>query len=490
MHITLINPNNVTQKNDVHGTGIPYMPIMLASLASYLLHHEHAITVIDAFGEAPDTRIVDKKYIIKGLSAEDIITRIPAHTALICIYAAHVAEHCILINIIDTIKQALPAIKICMIENAQAVTAYALSIAYHDFFTHNVEFIITGDPEHAVLQLINTLQGTTLSLSNIPGLLFKKDGQVITNTPAQQLTQLDGLPFPAWDLFPVHNYWKIGFSHAPFTGPYIPLLTSRGCPFDCTFCIMPHTSQKQWHARTPAHIVAEIKHWMHVYGVKDFHIEDVNPTLDTARMKQLASLIISEKLQITFKFASGIKLETLDEETLTLLARAGCVYVSFSPESGSPAILQKMNKPFDHAHGITMTRLMHRLGVTTQACFVIGFTDETDADRKQTFAYIRTLTRAGIDEIALFVMTPIPGSKPYAWEHVPTEKLSCLTFSPEWRNEYKKLDRFRTFVYYSFLLIKLAYHPLKVVKHAVRLMQRTFDTKIEMTLYRLCKTHF
>jgi radical SAM superfamily enzyme YgiQ (UPF0313 family) len=485
LSITLINPNNVTQKGDFFGTGIPYMPIILAYVSSYLRDKGHNIHVIDAFGEGVFQKRVEDEFIIQGLSPKQIISKIKKDSSLICIHAGHVVEHDTIIRIIREIKKQLN-IPLVVIENSQAVTSYSLLKSKEEFFNAGADFIIYGEPEFTLKELIDRIKKKSKSFSKITGLIYKEKGKIKINVGSAPLQKPDELPFPAWDLFPIKNYWKLGYAHAPFKGAYLPILSSRGCPYQCQFCIIPFTNQRMWRARSAKNVFEEMKYFVSRFGINEFHFEDLNPTIDKKRIEDLCRLIIKNKLDIKLKFASGIKIETIDKNTLKLLKRAGCKYISFSPESGSSKILKLMKKPFDYEYGIEMAREMRNLGIKSQACFVLGFPGEREEDLELTKGYVLKLTKAGIDEIALFIMTPIPGSEPYEmWEI--KESLSKLTFSPKWRRGYKKLHSFRKEVYLLFLIYKSIYHPLKTLKHPFNLLFKNFETKMEMTLYRRLK---
>jgi len=171
------------------------------------------------------------------------------------------------------------------------------------------------------------------------------------------------------------------------------------------------------------------------------------------------------------------------------MKKAGFSYISISPESGSKRILQKMNKNFDYEHGLNIVKYMHTIGITSQACFVIGFPGEEKHDLKLTRKYIKQLVKAGIDEIALFVMTPIPGSKASEYSSLGYKNLSQLTFSPKWRKTYRSLSKYRTKTYLLFLLWKLRYHPLKLFKNVYNVATKKFNTKMEMALWRVIRTN-
>ncbi len=485
MKLTLINPNIVTQKGDLFSSGIPYMPLTLAYLAAYLRSLAHSIEIIDSFGEKPTQLITHGNYYIQGLTTTEIIEKIPQDTDAIFVYASLVVTHNTNLRIIKSIREHFKG-TIIIIENTQSVIAYSLKRVAQDFLDAGANYIITGEPEYRAQKLLEAI-AQKKEPTEIDGLIYSQNNIKIHLPKKEYIKEPDVLPFPAWDLFPLQNYWKLKYSHAPFTtNKYIPLLTSRGCTLPCKFCIVPETNERKWRARSAKNVFEEIKYWHNKYDICEFHIEDLNPTIRKDRMEELSKLIIESKLKIIWKFAAGTKIETIDKNTLNIMAKAGCVYVSMSPESGSLKVLKEMNKPFNHEFGIEMTKYMNSLGITTQACFVLGFPTETDEDLKMTGKYISKLTKAGIDEVAMFIMTPIPGSETEGTIKGYTE-LQQLTFSPTWRPDYKKLNKFRWQTYKKYLLLKLIYHPIKLLKQPFNIITRKFKTKMEMTVFRALK---
>ena len=154
MVITIINPNNVMQKGDFFGTGIPYMPIIPAYLASYLRTKKEDVQVIDAFGKNPFKKRTENGFIIQGLEINEIIEKINNKTEIVCIYAGHVIEHNIIIQILKQIKTKYKDKKVLIFENSQAVTAYSLKMSYKEFFKNDCDFIVYGEPEQTIYDLI------------------------------------------------------------------------------------------------------------------------------------------------------------------------------------------------------------------------------------------------------------------------------------------------------------------------------------------------
>jgi len=497
MRITLISPNIVSQKGDFFGTGIPYFPLVIAYTASYLRSKGHKINLIDAFGENT-TQVTEKdNKFIQGLTPQEALNKIPKDTELIFISAERVVAHQSIIDIIRTIKcSEIKNTPIAILENTQAVTAYALKNVKERFFNEGINYLITGEPEKRVenfcsaLKENNKIKRESL-LKKIDGLIYKDHkGKIIENKIEGIITDPDILPFPAWDLFHLKNYWKLRYAHGPLSSKkYLPLLTSRGCPFPCTFCVVPSTNKQKWRPRSAKNVVDEIERFTKEFGVTEYHLEDLNPTIRKDRMIEIAKEIIKRNLKISWKISSGTKVETLDEETIRWMAKSGCSYISISPESGSSRIMKMMRKPFPYDRALELVREMQRNKITTQACFILGYPKEEKEDIKKTKEYIKQIVKAGIDEVAILILTPAPGSvifEEYSKEN-ELDDLTKLTFTPTWRKDFKKYDKERKRLYLYFFLWRCIYYPLDVIKQPINLITKRFDTKMEMTLYRVFK---
>jgi len=489
--ITLINPNLILQCNDMFTTGIVYMPIGLAYFAGALKRDGFSCSVIDAFGESPNQFWFDERFFYRGLTPREIVDRICDSTKVIVLYAINITHHRSLIEIMHNIRSRFPRIPLVVMENTQAVTAYSLRKVQNEFYDIGVDYIITGEPEERGVALIRLLLERTSrnDVLRIDGIGFRKEGVTHYVPPKRKIGHLNTLPFPAWELFPLQNYWRLKYAHGPFeTKKYLPILTSRGCPYLCKFCIIPETNDRKWRARSPTNVVNEMEEYLNKYGVNEFHIEDVNPTINNNRLREMCEEIIRRDMKVIWKIVAGTKVETLREEsTIELMAKAGCRYISISPETGSPRVLKLMHKPFNLDLAIRLVKKMNEAGIHSQACFVLGYPGENDEDRKMTRKMVHDLVKVGVDEIALFIITPAPGSALFDQFGNCTD-YSKLSFSPAWREDYKLLNKNRLSLYRKFLFWKLLYHPLKLAKQPRNFIKRRFETKMEMVPYRAMHT--
>jgi radical SAM superfamily enzyme YgiQ (UPF0313 family) len=334
----------------------------------------------------------------------------------------------------------------------------------------------------------NVLMNLHLDSWNLDGVSTAKD----TKNRSAKLVNLDALEFPAWHLFPLQNYWKIGYAHGPFeSDSYLPLLTSRGCPFPCKFCVVPATNNRKWRFRSAINVVNEIERFINDFGVREFHLEDLNPTIQDSRMQEIARELIKRDLKVKWKIVAGTKIESIKSiETLQLMNESGLNYLSMSPESGSKKVLKEIGKPFDVNHALLMIRKCYELKIRTQACFVLGYPTEKSFDRLQSLLLALRMTISGIDEIVVFIMSPVPGSEVYNSYLGQFDSLASLSFSPRWRLDFLRLLLWRITFYTLFLAFKFLRNPLRMLAQLQNLWTGRFQTKMEMTPIRGLKYLF
>jgi len=483
MSCTLINPNLVIQKNDKFTTGIVYMPIGLAYASSMLKNNKIEHDVIDLFGKLPNQYKKKDNFLIVG----EQINKYSFKKTNVCffIYANQVINHISVLEIAKYLKLNYPKTPLIIIENSQAVTAYSLKKISYEFFNIGCDYLLTGENEASICEIYNSIK-LNKSLENIKGLM----GKTFSNNK-DIISDLDILPFPYWEKFPVENYWSLGHAHGPLTSKkYLPILTSRGCPYPCKFCIVPELNNRKWRYRTAKNVVDEIDYFKNKYSIDEFHIEDLNPTVNDRRTREICNEIIKRNIIIKWKICAGTKIESIkNEETVDLMYEAGCKYISISPESGSKKVMENIGKPFDLKHANRIIKRMNDKKIFSQACFVLGYLNENKKDLMDTKKLIFNLTKNGVDEIAIFIITPIPGTEIFD-NYKGYNSLSELSFSPLWRKDFNQLNLIRIYFYMYFLFWKFIFHPKKIVYQIIRFFSKKFYTKMEMVPYKFLNNTF
>ena len=483
MSAVFINPQLIVQQNDKFTTGIIYMPLTLAYVISSFKNKKINTKVIDLYGDNPTKCSKSENSLIFGNAIEDVNQNELETAKCFFINANQVGNHISILNIIKFLKKKFSKKPIIILENSQAVTAYSLSKIKEEFIDLGCEYILIGDLENISVDVYRNL-GNEVYLKNINGIITKN----FCNDKINFVENLDTLNFPAWEDFPLENYWMLGYSHGPLSSKkYLPILSSRGCPYPCNFCVIPKTNERRWRSRSPQNVVDELEYFMKKFNVKEFHFEDLNSTVNDNRTKELCNLIIKRNINIQWKIVAGTKVESIkNEDTVKLLKDSGCTYISISPESGSVELMKSINKPFNYNHALKIVKEMNKNKIFSQACFIIGYPGETVMDLKKTKRMIFDLTKRGIDEIAVFIVTPIPGSRIYD-EFKGFNTLSNLTFTPTWRKDYKRLNKERLIMYLIFLTTKMIFHPIKIFKQICNFFSKKFDTKMEMVPYKVLK---
>lgn len=274
----------------------------------------------------------------------------------------------------------------------------------------NVDFVIIGEAEAIMPELLSALSNKS-TLSEILGVGFKDNGIFKINPRRPWLQDLDALPFPYWEIFPLKRYAQINNPHGRPARrvPFLPVITSRGCPFECVFCSVHNLWGKEYRKRSPENILKELRYLSEKFGVKEILFEDDNLTLDKERSILLFNLIISNSLDMIWSTPNGVAAQTLDAELLVLMKKSGCYAISLGVESGDEYILHSLvKKPVDLLKIKFVVGQARKLGFETAAFFVVGFPGENKQQLKKTFDFAR---RLGVDNVNLFFATPLPGTR-------------------------------------------------------------------------------
>jgi anaerobic magnesium-protoporphyrin IX monomethyl ester cyclase len=264
-----------------------------------------------------------------------------------------------------------------------------------------VDYLVLGEGEKVFKELLDRMDDLA-SLRKIPGLVFR-DGQEIIHTGAPAtILDLDAIPFPARHLVPYKKYSSLLSKGDVVT----TIFSSRGCPFRCAFCDRPHLG-KQFRARSAINVVDELQHCTSM-GITDFLFYDDTFAVNKKRVIDICQEIVRRKLRIRWDIRTRV--DTVDEEMISSLKKAGCVGIHYGIEAGTEKVLKVLNKGITLEQAVRVFDLTRKYGIPILAYFMIGNPSETREDIRATFRVMRKLNP---DYVHMTILTPFPGTKIY-----------------------------------------------------------------------------
>jgi radical SAM superfamily enzyme YgiQ (UPF0313 family) len=258
--------------------------------------------------------------------------------------------------------------------------------------------VVQSEPE--------TPRPSDAQLASLKGLGWRKEGEIMLNWDRPFFRSLDDLPTPLHRMLPLEKYLM-----PMIKGPYTFIVTSRGCPAGCKYCIKHVSYQYSVRLRSPEKLHEEIQQ-LYDLGVHHIHMYADLFTVNREQVIELCKLLIEKGPKITW--TSNSRVDYVDEEMLTLMGKAGCNLISWGIESGSEMILKKAHKGYRMEQAYNALKWAHNAGIKNWGYFIIGLPGETVDTIKETMEFSKKLPL----DIALFhVAAPYPGT-PFFFEVV------------------------------------------------------------------------
>lgn len=258
----------------------------------------------------------------------------------------------------------------------------------------SVDFVIKGEPELTASEI------PFKSPDKIKGIVFKKNGKTF-ETDNRKPTDIDDLPYPDWENIYLEPY-KVLFANKE----YLTVVFSRGCPQKCSFCTAPFYYGSEYRTRKTDSVINEIKFMKRRYGINDFLIYSDNFISKKNSVKKLCKKIIEENLGI--RWMCTTRVDSVDEETLTLMKKSGCWLISFGIESGSQKVLNKNMKGITLEKSRKAVKIARDTGFVTYGHFIFGLPGETEDTIEETLKFSKS---ADLDFADFYIATPFPGSR-------------------------------------------------------------------------------
>jgi radical SAM superfamily enzyme YgiQ (UPF0313 family) len=249
--------------------------------------------------------------------------------------------------------------------------------------------VMAGEGERSFPLYLDAVEGGA-GFETVPGLYRYRDGRSEGTAP-RAIENLDSLPFPAYDLVDFARY-TVGvhglfFKRKPLTS----MVTSRGCPFKCSFCAKTALTGFTWRARSAENVLDEIELLTKRFGIREIHFEDDNMALEPRRLEAICEGMLKRGIDIAWKCPHGIYAPHLDAGMFALMRRSGCYSLSFGVESGNDELLRRAGKATTTGQIAKSIEAAHRAGIQCVGFFIFGLEGETAETVRQTIDFAKSL---------------------------------------------------------------------------------------------------
>jgi radical SAM superfamily enzyme YgiQ (UPF0313 family) len=303
--------------------------------------------------------------------------------------------------------------------NTQIITIFGgpdPSVRYQQILENSYcDYCVIGEGEETFLEFIQKCSSHS-SLADVKGLAYK-DNDAIHYEPRPFNTNLDSLPFPAFDLVDMNWYLnneELYKNRSKIYKKSISVITSRGCPYGCVFCSIRLHMGQRYRAHSPEYVMKLLRHCIEKYGIKSFHFEDDNVSFDKKRFETILDSIINENLQIQWDTPNGVRIDSLNYELLKKMKQSGCVQITLAIESGNQRVLDEViKKKTKLPYILEIVKYCKELKISANAFYVIGFPGETLSEMEDTTGLALRLYRDFDLHPHLMVATPLYGTELY-----------------------------------------------------------------------------
>lgn len=413
MKVLLINPPWTLDQKDQDFFRVT-QPEGLGYISAVLKQADHQVRLIDAAASGWHNKsVLPDGRIYFGLARNEIahiVGKFKPELIGISIISSLLKDNGY--SLAKFIKEKYPSIKIVVGGPHPSVTIKeSLENPY-------IDFVVYGEGEITSLELVDQLSRRKPQFKNIKGLAYKSRGKIIINPIREFIKDLDSLPFPDREQYPMHDYFKASqkllssFALSTYNKRWATVISSRGCPYNCIFCSIHLTMGKIWRGRSAENVIAEIELLVNRYKVRKIAFLDDNMTFDIARMNLICDLILEKKLKFEWSTPNGIRADSLDKDLLTKMKKAGCVRIAVAPESGSQRVVYHLiGKALNLKKVTEVVKICKQIGLKVDCFFVMGLPGETKRDLSQTIRYARQLKKHGASGFNLAIATPFIGTR-------------------------------------------------------------------------------
>lgn len=373
MRCTLLHPPRPGSSNTVP-------PIGLLVLAAVLEERGHIVTLLDAA--------------LTGITGPSLVRAVLGSRPDALLITAFSSDVAVLRRELPGLRQSLGSVPFLL----GGPHASCRGIASFDDLPE-VDTIFLGEAEETLPLFLSGGSG------RIHGVVSRTDPW---RTEPVHLDDLSLLPTPAWHHAPPESYRGLPNGVVLKKLPFAPIITTRGCPYLCTFCAGFRITGRRIRHRPLSRVWEEIELLVDRFGVREIHIEDDNFTFDSGYAKQFCREALARKLPVCFSTPNGVRLDSLDDELIDLMKRAGWYVIHCGIESGSDRVLRSVRKALSTSVIAGKIAMIKRHGLPVAGYFIIGLPGETKEDIEKTMDFS---VSSGLDWAQFANFLPIPGSE-------------------------------------------------------------------------------
>jgi anaerobic magnesium-protoporphyrin IX monomethyl ester cyclase len=407
MKTLLINP----PQTFFPGSDLPSgnLPLGLLYIAAVLEKAGYDVEVLDAFQtDLPFRKIgyVTEVGMPYDRIGDEIRRRKPDIVGIANPFTCQV-EHSI--KVADIVNEIDPSVLL-------VVGGPHVSVMPTDFLEEakNIDIAVIGEGEYAMRDIAKFFEGKK-KITDIQGIAHRKDGKVVLNAPRPFLKDLDELPYPAYHLVDMEQYLNPKkVEYRSFQDRALSMITSRGCPFDCSFCSVRLHMGNMFRAHSVDYVVDHLELVVDKYRVKTIYFEDDNLTLDLKRFESICDKIIERDLRFGWETPNGVRADRLNLDLLKKMKKSGCQSVFVGVESGDQYVLDNIiDKSLKLVDVVKFAKNCKKIGLKTGAFYIIGFPGEKKENMKNTVDFALMLKRKYDVGMHLLFATPSYGTRLY-----------------------------------------------------------------------------
>ena len=387
------------------GTSTIVPPLGLAYVAAAAQASGCRVQIIDAVTEAPTTYTRYFHGYLLGLPLAEIAARIADGVAGVGISCMFTHEWPMVVHLIDLIKARRPDLPVIVGgEHVTAMPEFSLG-------TSRADVLVLGEGEETASELFAALAAGG-AIDQIEGIAWRRDGEIAVNRRRSRRAAVDEIPPPAWHLFDLTRYHQHRFVGGVYSAQLtVPMLATRGCPYQCTYCSSPNMWTTRWIARDPRAVVDEMEGYIARYGAGNFPFYDLTAVIQKEWIVAFCREILARRLDITWQLASGTRSEAIDGEVAELLRQSGMINMAYAPETGSDLTRRYIKKKVrtDRLYASVEAAAKARLSVA--AYMVIGFPHDGPTEMRETVAFLREIAKRGVNDLGSGYYMALPGTE-------------------------------------------------------------------------------